>query len=61
LDTNPLLVEVLHDQGSISYRGRYADRQRTVGCDVDHCFQGSITVSRIVTDSSATDSSAAQP
>jgi 5'-nucleotidase len=58
-DPNPLAVrfETLADEpaGSdepagtrrLQYRGRYQDRPRTAGLDVDRCFAGAITVSRI--------------
>lgn len=32
-----------------AYRGRYRERQRSPGCDVDVCFSGQIAVSRIPT------------
>ena len=34
-----------------SYRGRYRERHRRPGCDVDICFSGHISVSRITTGS----------
>jgi 5'-nucleotidase len=51
-DPNPLAVryEPIDHEGAgehLAYRGRYQDRPRTPGLDVDRCFGGAITVSRI--------------
>ena len=44
-DTNPLDVRFQRDQDRFHYAGSYQARPRTPGRDVDHCFQGAITVS----------------
>jgi 5'-nucleotidase len=44
-DINPLDVRFRRDQDRFHYSGSYQDRPRTPGRDVDHCFQGAITVS----------------
>ena len=47
LDPNPLPSGYeLTDEGYV-YGSRYRDRVRTDGCDVDLCFRGAITVSRL--------------
>lgn len=34
----------------VLYRGRYQDRPRTPGCDVEQCFAGAIAVTRLTAD-----------
>ncbi len=47
-DNEPLDVRFRCDEGSWRYSGTYAARPRTPGRDVDHCFGGAITVSRLI-------------
>jgi 5'-nucleotidase len=44
-DNQPLDIRFRRDADQFHYCGDYRDRPRTRGRDVDHCFQGSITVS----------------
>ena len=45
VDPHALPVEFRCDEGVFHYAGRYQDRRRQAGHDVEHCFAGSITVS----------------
>jgi 5'-nucleotidase len=47
LDPNPLPVSFREDGGKLYYDGNYHGRRRTPGCDVDVCFNGQISISRI--------------
>jgi 5'-nucleotidase len=46
-DNQPLDVRFQREGAQIRYAGSYPARPRTPGRDVDHCFQGAITVSRL--------------
>lgn len=46
-DNQPLDVRYRLENGQIHYAGSYPERPRTPGRDVDQCFEGSITVSRL--------------
>lgn len=46
-DNEPLDVRYSREGQEIRYAGRYPERPRTPGKDVDLCFQGSITISRL--------------
>jgi len=48
VDPHPLPVFFDVRDGKLHYRGRYQDRQRVVGHDVEQCFAGRITISQIV-------------
>jgi 5'-nucleotidase len=45
-DPYPLPVNFRREAGGFYYSGRYQDRQRKAGHDVEYCFAGSITVSQ---------------
>jgi len=47
LDTSPLPLSYYENDGRLHYDGRYSQRQRTPGADVDVCFGGSIAVTEI--------------
>jgi 5'-nucleotidase len=47
VDGSPLPVKFRHEHDLLHYSGSYHDRPRTPGSDVDHCFNGRITVSCI--------------
>lgn len=47
LDHSPLPVEYDVDGDRYRYRGRYSDRARAAGHDVDLCFSGNITATQI--------------
>lgn len=47
LDPNPLPVAFHHEEGRLHYRGKYQDRARTPGGDVDVCFSGRIAITRL--------------
>lgn len=47
VDTNPLQLSYEVEKGRYLYAGNYGMRVRQEGSDVDECFQGSISVSRI--------------
>jgi 5'-nucleotidase len=47
VDPHPLPVDYEMLDGKLHYRGRYQDRRRAAGHDVDVCFSGRIAVSRI--------------
>ncbi len=47
LDPNPLPVEFHHEDGRLHYRGKYQDRVRSHGCDVDVCFSGHVALTRL--------------
>lgn len=47
LDPNPLPVAFHSEDGRLHYRGKYQDRARTAGCDVDVCFSGRIAVTQL--------------
>lgn len=47
LDPSPLPLSFEEDGGTIRYNGKYAQRERKKGSDVDVCFGGGISVSRI--------------
>ena len=46
-DNEPLDVRFRQEGDSFHYAGSYPARRRTPGKDVEHCFGGSITVSRL--------------
>mgnify|MGYP003328012851 CR=1 FL=1 len=46
-DNQPLDVRYRTQDGHIHYAGSYPQRPRTPGRDVDQCFAGSITISRL--------------
>ena len=46
-DNEPLDVRFEREGAAFRYAGTYRSRPFTPGRDVDHCFQGSITVSRL--------------
>ena len=45
LDLNPLPVAYRSDEQTLHYVGRYPQRERTTGADVDVCFSGDIAIS----------------
>jgi 5'-nucleotidase len=47
LDFHPLPVQYEERDGRYYYRGRYQERLRTPGTDVDVCFSGHIAVTRL--------------
>lgn len=47
LDLNPLAYQYEPTPDGLLYRGRYQQRDRTPGADVERCFSGSITLTRI--------------
>ncbi len=47
-DNQPLDVRFKREGDEIRYAGTYQARPRTPGRDIEHCFAGSITVSRLV-------------
>lgn len=47
LDPSPLPLSFIGDEGSVRYNGRYRERPRNPGCDVDVCFGGRIAVTQI--------------
>lgn len=47
LDTQPLPVDFVEQEGRLHYRGQYHDRQRAAGSDVDVCFAGGITITAL--------------
>jgi 5'-nucleotidase len=46
-DNQPLDVRYEREGEQIRYVGSYPARPRTPGKDVDHCFAGSVTISRV--------------
>jgi 5'-nucleotidase len=46
-DRQPLDIRFERTGGQFRYSGSYQARPRTTGLDIDHCFGGSITVSRL--------------
>lgn len=46
-DRNGLDVRFIRDGETFRYSGSYHNRLRTPGFDVDHCFSGKITISRL--------------
>jgi 5'-nucleotidase len=46
-DNQPLDVRFHREGAELRFAGSYQARPRTPGRDVDHCFQGAITVSRL--------------
>ncbi len=46
-DNEPLDVRYRREGDQVHYAGSYPDRPRTTGLDIDHCFTGSITVSKL--------------
>ena len=48
-DNEPLDIRFRQDGNCFHYDGSYASRRRTPGKDVELCFGGSITVSRLIT------------
>ena len=46
-DNQPLDVRYRREGAEVRYAGAYPARPRTPGRDVDHCFAGSITISRL--------------
>lgn len=47
VDPHPLPVDYDLRDGKLHYRGRYQDRRRTEGHDVETCFSGRIAISQI--------------
>ncbi len=47
IDDHPLPVLYREENGRLHYAGRYVDRLRTAGHDVDVCFSGRIALSRL--------------
>jgi 5'-nucleotidase len=47
-DRKPLDVKFRRDGGQFHYAGSYQARPRTPGMDIDLCFNGAVTVSRLV-------------
>jgi len=47
LDTSPLVLSFREEQDLLHYNGRYRQRPRQKGLDVDVCFGGKIAVSRM--------------
>jgi 5'-nucleotidase len=47
LDSRPLDVRYEAAGDQVQYRGRYRDRPHEAETDVDHCFRGSIAVSKL--------------
>ncbi len=47
LDPSPLPLSYRLEAGEATYTGVYRDRARQPGCDVDVCFSGRISVSRL--------------
>ncbi len=45
VDTSPLQLHYVSENGGYRYTGTYSERQRQPGRDVDNCFRGSIAVS----------------
>jgi 5'-nucleotidase len=46
-DDEPLDVQFRREGGLFHYAGTYVGRPRSAGRDVEHCFQGAVTVSRL--------------
>ena len=46
-DNQPLDVRYRREGGEVRYAGTYLARPRTPGSDVDHCFAGCVTISRL--------------
>lgn len=46
-DLSPLPTEYQNTNGQVQFSGRYQDRPRAVGQDVDVCFGGRISISRL--------------
>jgi 5'-nucleotidase len=46
-DNQPLDVRYRREGDRLHYAGSYHGRARTPGRDIDHCFEGSITISRL--------------
>lgn len=47
LDPNPMPVHFVAEDGKLHYRGVYQDRPQHDGCDVQVCFSGRITVTKL--------------
>jgi 5'-nucleotidase len=47
LDPSPLPLSFIGEGGSVRYNGRYRERPRRAGCDVEVCFGGRIAVTEI--------------
>ncbi len=47
IDPHPLPVDYELRDGRLHYRGRYQDRVRAAGYDVELCFSGRITISQV--------------
>jgi 5'-nucleotidase len=47
IDPHPLPVAYETRDGKLHYRARYQDRRRETGRDVEQCFAGRITISRV--------------
>lgn len=47
LDPHPLPVRFRVDERGLHYDGKYHERQREPGCDVDICFRGMIAVTEL--------------
>lgn len=50
LDPHPLPVDFQVDGNRLLYYGRYQDRQRESGRDVERCFAGKITITQLMLD-----------
>lgn len=48
LDPHPLPVDFRLEDGKLRYQGRYQDRRREPGRDVDLCFAGNIVVTQLL-------------
>ena len=46
-DTNPLSIDYSNSNGLVKFTGSFQDRPRTPGHDIDVCFGGKISVSRL--------------
>ncbi len=47
-DRQPLDVRFEREGSAFRYSGTYRARPRTPGRDVDHCFEGAVTISRLL-------------
>jgi 5'-nucleotidase len=47
LDTSALPMQFEEHEGKLHYRGKYHDRIRTPGSDIDVCFGGGISITAI--------------
>ncbi len=47
VDSSPLVLQYEHEESGSRYRGVYFERPRQSGSDIDHCFNGRTTISRL--------------